>query len=78
MHPMDLTIGVLDEFDITELDHRNRKLQEDFLKVLKDRGAKIKRISIPLVKYALPFYFTLIPSEAASNLARYDGLKYGY
>jgi len=33
---------------------------------------------MPLVKYALPFYFTLVPSEASSNLARYDGLKYGH
>jgi aspartyl-tRNA(Asn)/glutamyl-tRNA(Gln) amidotransferase subunit A len=35
-------------------------------------------VSIPLVKYSLPFYFTLVPSEASSNLSRYDGLKYGY
>ena len=37
----------------------------------------IKRISVPLMKYCLPFYFTLVPSEAASNLQRFDGLKYG-
>jgi aspartyl-tRNA(Asn)/glutamyl-tRNA(Gln) amidotransferase subunit A len=35
-------------------------------------------VSLPLVKYSLPFYFTLVPSEASSNLSRYDGLKYGY
>jgi aspartyl-tRNA(Asn)/glutamyl-tRNA(Gln) amidotransferase subunit A len=45
---------------------------------LKDRGAEIINVSIPLVKYSLPFYFTLVPSEASSNLSRYDGLKYGH
>ena len=45
--------------------------------MLQDRGAVIKRMSVPLMKYCLPFYFTLIPSEAATNLARFDGLKYG-
>ncbi len=33
---------------------------------------------MPLVLYALPFYYTLVPSEASSILARYDGLKYGH
>jgi len=45
--------------------------------MLKDRGAIIKRISVPLMKYCLPFYYTLIPSEAATNLSRFDGIKYG-
>ena len=35
-------------------------------------------ISVPLVKYVLPYHYSLIPSEAASNLARYDGIRYGY
>ena len=34
-------------------------------------------MSVPLMKYCLPFYFTLVPSEAATNLSRFDGLKYG-
>jgi len=34
-------------------------------------------MQVPLMKYCLPFYFTLIPSEAATNLQRFDGLKYG-
>lgn len=45
--------------------------------MLQDRGAIIKRMQVPLMKYCLPFYFTLIPSEAATNLQRFDGLKYG-
>ena len=46
--------------------------------MLKEKGAIIKRMQVPLMKYCLPFYFTLIPSEAATNLSRFDGLKYGH
>ena len=46
--------------------------------MLKERGAQLVDVRMPLVKYALPFYFTLVPAEASSNLSRYDGLKYGY
>lgn len=46
--------------------------------MLEDRGAIIKRFSVPLMKYCLPFYYTLIPCEAATNLSRFDGIKYGY
>jgi aspartyl-tRNA(Asn)/glutamyl-tRNA(Gln) amidotransferase subunit A len=35
-------------------------------------------ISIPLFKYVLPFYYSLVPSEASSNMARYDGIRYGF
>ena len=72
-----IRVGVLDEFNIEELDDRNRQIQELVLQQLKERGAIIKRISVPLMKYCLPFYFTLVPSEAATNLSRFDGLKYG-
>ena len=72
-----LRVGVMDEFNIAELDERNRNMQQLFIEMLKDRGAIIKRISVPLMKYCLPFYYTLIPSEAATNLARFDGIKYG-
>ena len=71
-------VGLVEEFDIEELDMRNRAMQSELVKILKDRGAEIVTVSMPLVKYALPFYFTLVPSEASSNLSRYDGLKYGY
>mmetsp|Transcript_12549 Transcript_12549/g.8755 ORF Transcript_12549/g.8755 Transcript_12549/m.8755 type:complete len:97 (-) Transcript_12549:417-707(-) len=73
-----LRVGVVDEFDIEELDDRNRSMQELMIKMLEDRGAVIKRFSVPLMKYCLPFYYTLVPCEAATNLSRFDGLKYGY
>jgi aspartyl-tRNA(Asn)/glutamyl-tRNA(Gln) amidotransferase subunit A len=45
--------------------------------MLEDYGAEVKIVSVPLVKYVLPYHYSLIPSEAASNLARYDGIRYG-
>jgi Asp-tRNA(Asn)/Glu-tRNA(Gln) amidotransferase A subunit family amidase len=71
-------VGIVQEFDIEELDPRNRAMQEQLRSLLKDSGATLVNVSMPLVKYALPFYFTLVPAEASSNLARYDGLKYGH
>jgi aspartyl-tRNA(Asn)/glutamyl-tRNA(Gln) amidotransferase subunit A len=53
-------------------------MQSELVRLLQDRGAEIVEVSMPLVKYSLPFYYTLVPSEASSNLARYDGLKYGH
>jgi aspartyl-tRNA(Asn)/glutamyl-tRNA(Gln) amidotransferase subunit A len=48
------------------------------LELLEQHGAEIKVISVPLVKYTLPYHYSLLPSEAASNLARYDGIRYGH
>jgi aspartyl-tRNA(Asn)/glutamyl-tRNA(Gln) amidotransferase subunit A len=44
--------------------------------MLKERGAIVKRFSVPLLKYCLPMYYTIIPSEVATNLSPYDGIKY--
>ena len=46
--------------------------------MLEDAGAEIVRISLPHTKYALPAYYVVAPAEASSNLARYDGVRYGY
>ena len=44
---------------------------------LKDAGAEVVEISLPHTKYALPTYYIIAPAEASSNLARYDGVRYG-
>ena len=44
---------------------------------LKDAGAEMVEISLPHTKYALPAYYIVAPAEASSNLARYDGVRYG-
>jgi len=46
--------------------------------MLKDAGAEIVDISLPHTKYALPAYYVVAPAEASSNLARYDGVRYGH
>lgn len=46
--------------------------------LMESYGATIKVVSIPLFKYVLPYHYSLLPSEAASNMARYDGIRYGF
>ena len=54
------------------------ELWEKGKKILKDLGAQLIDISLPHTKYALPTYYIVAPAEASSNLARYDGVRYGY
>jgi aspartyl-tRNA(Asn)/glutamyl-tRNA(Gln) amidotransferase subunit A len=53
------------------------KSWEDGIAWLKDAGAQVIDISLPHTKYALPTYYIIAPAEASSNLARYDGVRYG-
>jgi aspartyl-tRNA(Asn)/glutamyl-tRNA(Gln) amidotransferase subunit A len=53
------------------------KLWQQGIDWLKDAGATIHEISLPHTKYALPAYYIVAPAEASSNLARYDGVRYG-
>ena len=54
------------------------ELWEKGKKILKNLGAQLIDISLPHTKYALPTYYIVAPAEASSNLARYDGVRYGY
>ena len=54
------------------------KYWQDGIAMLRDAGAEIVEISLPHTKYALPAYYIIAPAEASSNLARYDGVRYGH
>ncbi len=72
-----LTIGVPKEYRMDGMPEEIEKLWTEGLEWLKAEGATIKDISLPHTKYALPAYYIVAPAEASSNLARYDGVKYG-
>jgi aspartyl-tRNA(Asn)/glutamyl-tRNA(Gln) amidotransferase subunit A len=48
------------------------------IEMMRDAGAEVRDISLPHTKYALPAYYVIAPAEASSNLARYDGVRYGH
>ncbi len=70
-------IGVPLEYNIAELDPGIRQAWKDCLNVLQDQGATIVPVSLPNTKHALSAYYVLAPAEAASNLSKYDGVRYG-
>ncbi len=73
-----LTIGIPKEYRVENMPKEIDKLWEKGIEILKKSGAKIVNITLPHTKYALPTYYIVAPAEASSNLARYDGVKYGY
>ncbi len=72
-----LKIGVIEEFFQTGLDEAVKEKIEEARRKLEKEGAKFVPISLPKVKFGLPIYYILMPAEVSSNLARYDGLRYG-
>jgi len=73
-----LKIGIPKEYRVDGMPKEIDKLWENGKKLLKDSGVEIVDISLPNTKYALPTYYIVAPAEASSNLARYDGVKYGF
>lgn len=72
-----LTIGIPNEYRLDGMPAEIETLWQQGIEWLKAEGATIKNISLPHTKYALPAYYIVAPAEASSNLARYDGVKYG-
>ncbi len=70
-------IGIPKEYRMDGMPAEIEKLWSDGAEMLKDAGAEIVDISLPHTKYALPAYYVIAPAEASSNLARYDGVRYG-
>ena len=73
-----LKIGIPKEYRVDNMPKEVDELWEKGKKILKDLGAQLIDISLPHTKYALPTYYIVAPAEASSNLARYDGVRYGY
>jgi len=73
-----LKIGIPKEYRVEGMSQEIDNIWENGKKLLKDSGAEIIDISLPNTKYALPTYYIVAPAEASSNLARYDGVKYGF
>ena len=70
-------VGIPREYRMDGMDEDVAKSWDDGIAWMKDAGAEIVDISLPHTKYALPAYYIIAPAEASSNLARYDGVRYG-
>ena len=72
-----LKIGIPSEYRVEGTDPEILALWDQGIKWLEDAGAEAVEVSLPRTKYALPAYYIIAPAEASSNLARYDGMRYG-
>ena len=73
-----LRLGVPSEYFVEGMEPGVRRAVEEALKTLEGLGASVQEVSLPTTKYALACYYIIAPSECSANLARYDGVKYGY
>lgn len=73
-----MKIGVLKEFLTDSLHPDVQKTIENAIDAFKKMGAEVVEVSVPMSEFSVPVYYLVASSEASSNLARYDGVKYGY
>ncbi len=72
------TIGIPKEYRLDGMPAEIEALWQEGARMLRDAGARVVDVSLPHTKYALPAYYVIAPAEASSNLARYDGVRYGF
>lgn len=72
-----LRVGVINDFMTDDTDPGVRARVDSYIEQLKDRGHTVESVSLPRAKYSLAVYYIVVPAEIASNLARYDGVRYG-
>jgi hypothetical protein len=70
-------IGLIEEFMDEGVDADVRARVEEYVTKLTEAGHAVSKVSLPMAKYALPIYYIVVPAEVSSNLARYDGVRYG-
>jgi aspartyl-tRNA(Asn)/glutamyl-tRNA(Gln) amidotransferase subunit A len=73
-----LKVGLLKEFFEKGLDPENERHVRTALGVFERLGAKLKEVSLPSIGLSVPAYYVVAPAECSSNLARYDGVRFGY
>lgn len=71
-------IGIPKEYRMDGMPAEIEALWAKGIEMMRDAGAEVRDISLPYTKYALPAYYVIAPAEASSNLARYDGVRYGH
>lgn len=71
-------IGLLKEFMSTDVDSEVRARVMEYAEKLRGAGHTVEEVSLPIVKYTLAMYYIIVPAEISSNLARYDGIRYGH
>lgn len=72
-----LKIGVIKESMTDDVDTEVREQVNSYIESLKAAGHMVEEVSMPMLKYALAIYYIVVPAEISSNLARYDGVRYG-
>jgi len=77
-NPKQIRIGIPKEYFGKGLDKGVREKIDKAIEDFRKKGAKIKEVSLPSSEYALAVYYIIMPAEISANLARYDGIKYGY
>ncbi|MDQ5982041.1 MAG: aspartyl-tRNA(Asn)/glutamyl-tRNA(Gln) amidotransferase subunit [Patescibacteria group bacterium] len=71
-------VGVIKEFMTDDVDADVRARVHEYIERLKAAGHTVEEVSLPIVKYTLAMYYIIVPAEISSNLARYDGIRYGH
>jgi aspartyl-tRNA(Asn)/glutamyl-tRNA(Gln) amidotransferase subunit A len=71
-------IGIIKESMTDAVDSEVRNSVESYIEKLRKAGHTIEEVSLPMIKYALAMYYIIVPAEVSSNLARYDGIRYGH
>ena len=75
--PKKAKIGVVKEFLSDGVDPEVRKVTKNYIEKMRKAGHEIVEVSLPMSKYSLAIYYIVVPAEVSSNLARYDGIRYG-
>lgn len=76
-HPVKQRIGIIKQFMSQEVDAEVLQQVNAYAEQLRNRGHLVDEVDMPIVKYSLAMYYIIVPAEISSNMARYDGIRYG-